>query len=145
MSTVQRTTIVPYTPEQMFQLVNDIEKYPEFLPWCAGTKVHFRRENQVQATVDIAKGIVHRSFTTINHLTENKKIEMELVEGPFHCLSGYWQFNEHGSGFTEIIFKVEYEFNNRLLDLGFAPIFKQVTQTMVSAFSSRANEVYAKK
>jgi ribosome-associated toxin RatA of RatAB toxin-antitoxin module len=145
MPTVHRTTIVPYTSEQMFQLVNDIEHYPEFLPWCASTTVHFRRENEIQATLNISKGIVHRSFTTINHLTANKKVQMTLVDGPFKHLQGYWTFMPQEGGLTQIDFYIEFEFNNRLLDMGFAPVFAHITQTMVTAFTNRAKEVYAGK
>lgn len=144
MPIVQRATVVPYTAEQMYQLVNDIEHYPEFLPWCPSTTVHFRQEDKIQATLDIAKGIVHRSFTTINSLTPNKMVQMDLVEGPFKFLHGVWEFTSSPEGLTKVDFKVEFEFNNRLLDIGFAPVFQHITQTMVTAFSNRAKELYDK-
>lgn len=144
MPIVHRSTVVPFTCEQMYQLVNDIEHYPEFLPWCPSTTVHFRKDNQVQATIDIAKGIVHRSFTTINTLDPNQSVKMALVEGPFKHLQGHWQFKPQAQGLTQIDFYVDFEFNNRLLDIGFAPVFNHITQSMVTAFSNRANEVYGK-
>ena len=141
MPTVHRTTLVPYTREQMFALVNDIERYPEFLPWCPKSEVHYREKNQVKATLYIAKGIVHRSFTTINTLTEPEKVEIHLDDGPFKHLSGFWEFKTTDA-LTHSDFYINFEFNNRLLDMGFAPIFKQITQTMVSSFTQRAHDIY---
>jgi ribosome-associated toxin RatA of RatAB toxin-antitoxin module len=108
----------------MFDLVNNIEHYPLFLPWCAKSLVHTRSNSQIEATLYIAKGPIKKSFTTINHLLPHQGIEMRLKDGPFRHL------------------KLAFEFSNPLLAMTFGPIFQHIANTFVQSFYTRAHQVY---
>lgn len=142
MTTIQRTAIVPYTPEQMFNLVNAIEDYPLFVPGCMKTHVLSRDEDEVKATLDFGKGSIHKSFTTCNRLQPHKMIEIRLLDGPFHQLEGFWRFDALADNTCQVSLDLEFEFSNKLLGMAFGPIFHQVANTLVDAFSKRAQEVY---
>lgn len=146
MTTLNRSALVPYTPGEMFALVDDIESYPKFLPWCRGTQVHSRDQDEVYATIELARGAIHKSFTTHNRLQKNKIIEMRLVEGPFHHLEGFWRFDSIGeSEGCRISLDMEFEFSSRLISLALGPIFSEITATLVDAFCERAKECYGRR
>lgn len=142
MTVIQRTAVVPFTPAQMFNLVNAIEDYPQFIPWCRATHILSRNEDEVKATLDFAKGAIQKSFTTLNRLQQDKMIEIRLIEGPFHHLEGFWHFDALPEGSTQISLDMEFEFANKLLGLAFSPVFHQAANTLVDVFSKRAEEVY---
>ncbi len=142
MPTVNRSALVPYRAEQMFALVDDIKHYPEFLPWCRSTIEHRRSENEVEASVEIAKGAVNKSFRTINKLQPYELIEMTLVDGPFKYLHGYWRFHELKQDACKVTLDLEYEFSNRLISMAIGPVFNQVANTLVDSFVSRARSFY---
>ena len=142
MPTVNRSALVPYRAEQMFALVDDIKHYPEFLPWCRSTIEHRRSENEVEASVEIAKGAVNKSFRTINKLQPYELIEMSLVDGPFKYLHGYWRFHELKQDACKVTLDLEYEFSNRLISMAIGPVFNQVANTLVDSFVSRARSFY---
>jgi ribosome-associated toxin RatA of RatAB toxin-antitoxin module len=139
---ISRQAIVPFTPAQMFALVNDIGAYPEFLPWCQSSAVHHRDEDQVKATVVVASAGLHKSFTTHNLLQKDKMIEIRLVDGPFKHLEGFWRFDHNGDNSCQISFDLEFEFAGWLLDMAFGPIFHQVTNSLVDSFQERAEQIY---
>jgi ribosome-associated toxin RatA of RatAB toxin-antitoxin module len=126
----------------MFALVNDIESYPRFLPWCRRATVHARNDEEVRATVELAKGAVHKSFTTLNRMHRPKIIEMRLVEGPFRHLQGFWRFDHLGEHACKVTVDMDFEFASRFVGMAFGPIFTQVTNNLVDAFVKRAREVY---
>ncbi len=97
MTTINKFALVPYTPAQMFALVDDIEAYPQFLPWCKRTRVLSRTEDEVRATIELSRGGVEKAFTTCNRNQKDKMIEMRLVEGPFKRLDGFWRFDASDS------------------------------------------------
>ncbi|WP_018234064.1 type II toxin-antitoxin system RatA family toxin [Thioalkalivibrio thiocyanodenitrificans] len=142
MPSIQRSALVPYSPAQMFDLVNDIESYPQFLPGCRSATVHARDNDTIKASLELAKGAVHKSFTTCNRLQKNKMIEVRLVEGPFQHLEGFWRFDALNSGATRVSLDLEFEFSNRLVGLAIGPVFIQVANTLVDSFVRRAREVY---
>lgn len=141
MSVVKRSRTVPYSCEQMYRLVNEVEHYAEFLPYCTESKVHHRDNDEVQATLVIGAGGMSKSFTTRNRLQLNKMIEIRLVDGPFSHLEGFWRFDEVGEG-CQIAFDLEFEFAGKLLSMFLGPVFDQVTDKMVDAFCDRAEAVY---
>ncbi|ADE14061.1 cyclase/dehydrase [Nitrosococcus halophilus Nc 4] len=146
MTTLNRSALVPYTPAEMFALVDDIESYPKFLPWCRDTQVHSRDQDEVYATIELARGAIHKSFTTHNRLQKNKIIEVRLVEGPFHHLEGFWRFDSIGeSEGCRISLAMEFEFSSRLISMALGPIFSEITATLVDAFCERAKECYGRR
>lgn len=145
MTLISRNALVPYSTEEMYRLVDDIESYPDFLPWCRSTKVISRDENEVKASIEIARGALNKSFTTLNRLQHNKIIEMRLVSGPFKHLQGFWRFDALGEQASKISFDLDFEFDSRLLALAVGPVFNQIVNSMVDAFSKRAVEVYGER
>ncbi len=142
MTTIKRAATVPYAPSQMFQLVNAIEDYPHFIPWCKSTRVLSRSEDEIQATLDFAQGAIHKSFTTLNRLQENKIIEIRLIHGPFRHLEGFWQFEPLAEGGCRVSLDLEFEFSSRLLSLAVGPFFQKATNMLVELFCKRAHQVY---
>lgn len=143
MTIVKKSRTVPYSCEQMFHLVNDIESYAQFLPYCTGSVVHHRDVDEVQATLMIGAGGMTKSFTTRNRLQTDKMIEIRLVDGPFSHLEGFWRFDEVEQG-CMVSFDLEFEFAGRMFSMLLGPVFEQITDKMVDAFCDRAEAVYAK-
>lgn len=144
MTTISRSALVPYSPAQMFRLVDDIESYPQFLPWCRASRVLSRDIDEVRATIEIAYGALHKSFTTHNRLQQGKMIEIRLVDGPFKRLDGYWRFDELGQDGCKVSLDLDFELAPRLLNLTFGPVFSQIANSMIDAFSKRAEVVYGR-
>lgn len=141
MTIVKKSRVVPYSCEQMFDLVNDVEQYSAFLPYCNESTVHHRNEHEVQATLVIGAAGMTKSFTTRNLLQQNKMIEIRLVDGPFSHLEGFWRFDEENEG-CKISFDLEFEFAGRMFSMLLGPIFEQVTDKMVDSFCTRAQDLY---
>lgn len=142
MTTINKSALVPYQVAEMFALVDDINAYPQFLPWCKSSTVLSRTEDEVKATIEIYHSGLHKSFTTCNRNMNNKMIEMRLLEGPFRHLEGFWRFDELGEDGCKISLDLEFEFSNRLVGMAFGPIFSQIANSLVDAFCNRAKEVY---
>lgn len=146
MTTLNRSALVPYTPTEMFALVDDIESYPQFLPWCRTTQVHSRDEDNVYATIELARGAIHKSFTTHNRLQHGKTIEMRLVEGPFRHLEGFWRFDPIGEAEgCRVSLAMEFEFSSKIISLALGPIFNEIASTLVDAFCRRARDYYGQR
>lgn len=145
MPLVNRSALVPYRAEQMYALVDDIEQYPAFLPWCRSAREWSRTDDEVKATLELQQGPVQKTFTTCNRLQRNKMIEMRLVEGPFHHLEGFWRFVDLGGEASRVSLDLEYEFSSRLLKMAIGPIFGQIANTLVDAFCKRAIELYGRR
>lgn len=126
----------------MYDLVNDVESYPEFLPWCRSATVHERDEQQVRATIEIAKGAINKSFTTRNLLFAPQRIELHLLDGPFRRLEGAWRFETLRENASKVTLDLDYEFSSRILGMVLGPVFGQIADTLVEAFSRRAHQVY---
>jgi ribosome-associated toxin RatA of RatAB toxin-antitoxin module len=143
---ISRNALVPYDVAEMYQLVDDIEAYSKFLPWCRSTEVISRTDEEVQASIEIAKGALNKSFTTINRLQKNKMIEMRLVKGPFKHLQGYWRFDAlKNSQACKISLDLDFEFESKLVAFAVGPVFNQIANSMVESFSKRAIEVYGER
>lgn len=144
MTVVKKTRMVPFTCAQMYHLVNDIERYADFLPYFSSSEIHHRDEDEIQATLSISAAGMSKSFTTNNRLQTNKMIEMRLVDGPFSHFEGFWRFDETPEG-CSISFDLEFDFAGRMLSMLLGPIFEQVTDNLVDAFCDRAEKIYADK
>lgn len=146
MSHIKRSALVHYSPAEMFDLVNDVAAYPKFLPWCKSAQVLSESANEMTARVHIARGAMNRSFTTRNILHKNKKIQVSLVDGPFKTLHGAWTFKAlKKGGACKIEFDLEYTFDSALTSIAAKPVFNQIANTLVDAFSKRAVEVYGER
>lgn len=145
MPTVSKNALVSHSAADMYRLVDDVESYPQFLPWCGGARVITRNDDEVQAGIDIAYGAVRKSFTTKNRLQKNKMIEVRLVEGPFKHLEGYWRFDSLGENSCKVSLDMQYEFSNKLIGLAVGPVFSQIANTLVDSFCQRANALYGKR
>lgn len=141
MTSVKKSRTVPFSCEQMYNLVNDVESYAEFLPYFAKSIVHHRDADEVQATLCVTAVGMQKSFTTRNRLQANKMIEIRLVDGPFSHLEGFWRFDETAEGCL-ISFDLEFDFAGRMFSMLLGPAFEQVTNTMVDAFCDRAKALY---
>ena len=144
MTTIHKQALVSYSARQMYDLVNDIDSYADFLPWCGGSRVLSRDDDQIRATVEIAHGSLRKAFTTRNRLQKDKMIEMRLENGPFKHLEGFWRFDSLGEQACKVSLDLEFEFSNRLVGLAMGPIFTQIANTLVDAFCKRAVGVYGK-
>jgi ribosome-associated toxin RatA of RatAB toxin-antitoxin module len=144
-TTIHRSALVPYSASEMFHLVDDVDSYHQFLPWCAASKVLSRDADQVRATIQVAKGAVNKSFTTVNHLQKDKMIEMRLVEGPFHHLEGFWRFEALEERGCKVSLDMDFEFSGRMMQMLVGPVFSQIAGSLVDAFVKRAEEVYGNK
>ncbi len=128
----------------MYQLVDDIEHYDQFLPWCSGTTVISRDEDEVRARISISKAGFNKSFATCNRLQRNKMIEMRLLEGPFKHLEGYWRFDVLADDACKVTLDLQFEFSSKIIGATFGPIFGQIASGMMDAFMKRAKQVYGK-
>ncbi len=144
MPTISKSALVPYSPSEMFSLVDDIAAYPEFLPWCRSSAVLSRDEDCVRASIEIAHGSLAKSFTTRNRLQRNKMIEMRLEQGPFRQLDGFWRFDGLGERACKVSLDMDFEFSSKIIALAVGPIFGQICNSLVDAFCKRAEQVYGK-
>ncbi len=142
MPTIKRELIVPYSASAMFQLVNDIETYPKFLPWCRHARILEQDDNHLDATLVLAKGGLHKAFTTHNALIPNQSISLSLIDGPFKQLTGLWQFTALNDTECHIHFDLHFEFSTKILTLMFGPLFHQATNTLIDSFQHEAQKRY---
>ena len=142
MQVVERSALVSYSAAQMYALVNDVDRYPEFLPWCTGAEVHERSPQTQLATVRVARGVLKTKFTTRNTLTPDTEIRMQGVEGPFKDLQGLWRFTQLGERGSKVSFHVDFEFRNRLTAGAFGAVFESLCGNIVEAFTARARAIY---
>ncbi len=143
MARVEKSVLVAHTPERMFELVDRVEDYPAFLPWCGGTELKWRDELSTIATINIAYMGIRQSFTTENSKTFPGAMRICLQEGPFTHLEGDWSFRPLGNDACKIEFRLNYVFSSRVLETVLSPVFSHITNTFVDAFVRRADEVYA--
>lgn len=145
MPTIERSALVPYSDAQMYALVNDVDRYPEFVPGCRTATVLESTDGMKVARLDISKAGISKSFTTRNSLEPHERIGMELVDGPFQYLRGGWSFHALDQNACKIVLKLEFEFANRLLGMAFGKIFNELQSRMVDAFVQRAQQVYGNR
>ena len=144
MIAINRSLVVPFSPRQMYNLVNSIEKYADFLPWCRDVKVLERQNDWVRATIHIAKGPLQHKFTTKNTLHYPDKIEIELADGPFEMLQGCWSFIAENSTSSRVNLDLNFKFANKLYELTLGSIMPLATDKLIDAFRSQAYKEYTK-
>jgi len=143
MQVVERSALVTYTAAQMFALVNDVARYPEFLPWCVGARVEEVSAGERIAALQVARGVLQTEFTTRNTLQQDAQIHMQLMHGPFRNLTGEWRFEPIGTRGSRVHFRIEFEFKNRLSATAFNAVFESLCGTIVDAFVLRAQTIYS--
>ena len=142
MPRIRRRAHVPYSAQQMFDLVNDVEADPKFLHWCAGARVESVGERHIEAAIDIGIAGLHKTFRTRNTLERPRRISIALVSGPFSRLDGAWEFTDSPRGGTDIELALDYEISHSALGLVLAKAFEEVARSQLGAFVRRADEVY---
>lgn len=142
MAVVHKSVIVGYSAEQMFALVDKMEDYPRFLPWCGGVEVRGRETDRLVATIAIHYHGIKQSFTTENIHTQPTSIKMRLLEGPFKHLQGAWVFKPLREDACKIEFDLQYEFSGRILEKIIGPVFGMIANSFVDSFCKRAETAY---
>ena len=141
MSTILKQALSPFSREQMFDLINDVQRYPEFIPWCQQTEILQNDPGQLKATLSLSKGPLKYSFTTLNALSRPQQMTMKLVDGPFSHFDGLWLFEQVGLH-TSVQFSLNYAFRSRLLTTTAGPIFFKLADQLVDVFMARAHGIY---
>lgn len=144
MTTVEKSALVKFSALQMFSLVEDVEAYPEFLPWCSGSRILSRKDNVIEAELIIAKGGFNKSFATRNQSDPGGRIAISLLNGPFSYLEGVWDFMPLREDASKISLNLQFEMNGKLAALAFGMVFNQICNTMVSSFTQRAKHLYGR-
>ena len=142
MVTVERSILIAHSAQRMFNLVEDIEAYPDFLPWCARTDVGHRDECRTVATLYVDYLGAKAHFTTENEKKNPEFMRLKLVDGPFRQLAGTWNFKPLAENACKIEFRLSYEFSGKLFSAVIGPVFGHICDTLVDAFARRADEVY---
>jgi coenzyme Q-binding protein COQ10 len=134
---------MPYRPDQLFDLVADVERYPEFLPWCVGARIRSREENEIVADLMIGFRMIREKFTSKVTLDRaNHRIDVAYTDGPFRYLNNHWIFEPDGQGGTRLDFYVDFEFRSMLLQKVIGVVFNEAVRRMVGAFETRAKTLY---
>jgi ribosome-associated toxin RatA of RatAB toxin-antitoxin module len=142
---VERSILVPFSASQMFELVAQVEKYPEFMPWCGGAVVSQRDEHGMQASITIALAGIRQTFTTRNRHDYPNKIALELIDGPFSELTGEWVFLPLAQDACKVSFTLNYAFSSRALEALVGPIFNRIASSFIDSFTQRAQAVYGQE
>ncbi len=141
MPSIVCTVDVPFSAQQMFALVHDIDSYPAFLPWCRDAEIIGHGDQELTASLLLHRGGVESRFSTRNRFVAGERIEMELLNGPFEYLRGRWQFIDMEEG-AEVSLDMRYRFANPLLGFMMAAVVDDITAELVTAFEDRAHDVY---
>jgi ribosome-associated toxin RatA of RatAB toxin-antitoxin module len=142
MQLVEKKVLVAHTPAQMFALVDDVEHYPRFLPWCGKAEVTERGDGRQVASLTIDYLKIRQRFTTCNTVEADRSIEMNLVDGPFEMLRGNWLFIPLGEIGCKIEFSLRYQFSSSLLEKVIGPVFGHISASLVDAFIKEADRIY---
>lgn len=142
MKRIKRSIELPYSAQQIYDLVNDVASYPEFLPWCVEAEVHEQTETTMRATLVMAGKGLSKAFTTRNRMIPGERIEVALEKGPFRSLRGTWVFHALDEQRCRVDYSLEFEFSGGLLNMALGPLFNQIAQTMVDSFHRRAEQLY---
>ena len=142
MTTISKSALVTHSPEDMFKLVDDIEAYSEFLPWCGKATEISRNDSNVEASLFNSHSGLNKEFTTQNKNTAFEKIEMHLVNGPFKNLDGVWLFEPLGESACKVSLNLEFEFSSKIISITLGPVFSKIASSLVDAFIKRADNIY---
>ena len=144
MRKVRRSALVQHSASDMFSLVDDVESYPQFLPWCKSAVVHQREPHEIEATLVLQRAELSKQFRTRNVATGKETIDMSLVDGPFRHLAGRWTFTQLGDSGSKVELNLDFEFSSSMIDLLFGPFFEEVCNSLVDAFTRRADDIFGK-
>lgn len=142
MVTRLHTHYLPYSPEQLYDLVADIEKYPEFLPWCAAVRILSQSETEMLADLSVGYKFFRETFRSRVHLIPKTRIDVEYINGPFHRLNNHWIFKKGAGSGTDIEFFIDFEFKSKFFQSAIRMVFESAFDQMLSSFEKRAQEVY---
>ncbi|OUR68609.1 ubiquinone-binding protein [Bermanella sp. 47_1433_sub80_T6] len=142
MPRIERSALVMHSAQAMFDLVNDVKRYPEFLPWCIAANLISENEQELVAGLTISKGGIKQSFTTRNKKQGPEWMSMELIDGPFKKLNGMFNFKALSEEACKVTLELDFEVAGKILGLTLTPVFKQAANTMVDAFVKRADALY---
>lgn len=142
MPKINKNALVPYSASHMYRLVNDVAAYQDFLPGCRRSEVLSVSEHHMEAKMVLVKAGIEQMLVTSNRLVTDRKIEMNLAQGPFQDLSGGWTFTPLSEDACKIELNLDFTFSSKLVDMAFGKVFKSVTNNMVKAFTERAKQVY---
>lgn len=140
MREVKRSALIAEAPARMYQLINDVESYPQFVPYCTAARVVSRKGNEMVATLNIKRGPLRAEFTTRNLLEPDKRVLMQFVSGPFRVLEGLWTLTPLGDLGCRVELEMRFEFANRVAGALFEPLFEDTAASLVDAFVKRARE-----
>lgn len=144
MTCINKSALIPYSAEKMYELVADVDNYDQFLPWCGRSTILSQTDDEVKGQIEVKHTGMNKTFTTLNRMQKNKMIEMRLLEGPFKHLQGFWRFDALDENGCKISLDLEFEFSNKLVSMAFGPIFSQIANSMVDAFCNRAHDIYGR-
>ncbi|NMM40775.1 type II toxin-antitoxin system RatA family toxin [Pseudoalteromonas arctica] len=142
MPQIKKSALVMYSSKEMFDLVNDVDAYPEFLPHCSAAKIIAQHDNTMTASLEISKAGIKKWFTTENTFADENTVTLRLVDGPFKALQGRWHFQVLDDNACKVQLQLEFEFASKLIELAFGRVFNDVAKNMVNAFTQRAKHVY---
>lgn len=142
MTHIQRSALLPYPAQHLFELVNDIEAYPAFMQGCVGATILRREEDYVEARLDLSRGVVSQSFSTRNRVVDAQHILLELLEGPFDYFAGRWEFLSLGESACKVSLNLEFNVRSTLLGAAAARLFDSVSDDLVGAVEKRARQLY---
>lgn len=139
---IQRSALLPYPARALYDLVNDVASYPQFLPWCSAAEVLESNDHLMRATLKVSRAGISQQFTTRNALVPGESITMKLEQGPFSALHGVWQFQALSDKACKITLDLSFEYSGALVKATLGPLFNQAATTMVDAFCQRAKQLY---
>ncbi|MBF0186455.1 MAG: type II toxin-antitoxin system RatA family toxin [Magnetococcales bacterium] len=142
MPRIRLTETIPYTPDQVYGLIVDVESYPQFLPWCVSTRKFDVEEEQFIAELTIAFKGIRQSFQTIDRVIPGKQVDIHLKSGPFRHLTSHWRLTPQSNDSTRIDFSIDFQFKSRIMNMTVGPVFTHAAKQMVAAFRSRAQALY---
>ncbi len=140
MHNIHKSAIVLHSSKKMFQLVDSVENYPRFLPWCGSTQIIERDNSKTIASIEINYKGIRQTFTTENTKKQNKEMMIKLIDGPFQSLSGQWIFKNLDNDSCQIELKLEYQFSNIILEKLISPVFNMIANTFIDEFIKEANK-----
>ncbi|BFM08666.1 type II toxin-antitoxin system RatA family toxin [Halioxenophilus aromaticivorans] len=143
MTTIERSALVAFSAQEMFDLVSDVERYPEFMPGCVKTDLIGRGDDWLEAKLHLGRGRLNTSFTTHNVVDAPNRMELSLTEGPFKSFHGVWTFTELAERACKLELKLEFEFSNKLIAMAAGRLFESMANQQVDAICQRARQIYA--
>ena len=142
MPVIERSALVPHSAAAMFDVVNDVSRYPDFLPWCESASILRQDETDMVAKLTMARGGMRHSFTTHNTFVRPESIRLSLVDGPFSAMNGRWDFAALGHDGCRVSMRLQFDITSILLKTSLTPVFSRIADTMVEAFCDRADRIY---